>query len=314
VVFTNHVIQASDERVAILMATVNAYRLAAVPAQCAVAQFHDTDNRTRFETMWRDECYKWAYERRKAIVDWFEHMVTCGAVTGKMATMRALLPSREDPVSQLVSYVESAKLGPQYTLLKHCQYGTVGFGHLFLIPKLVELYNWLYDNLGHRLTLEDAACVPMHAVFTGARRAQRIQALYLAVCHEWNRMYDDLEGVLAVGACANAQRFLKIDADTPVGVFLTYPDHETNDVLIKVRRPPCSCVASVHGGGPFGGNLCVCVFATGIGLTGEAAKRLFGHGYGQVRHGTAVDERDGGRGAAQRVSALCLAGVSVRCN
>jgi len=53
----------------------------------------------------------------------------------------------------------------QYDVLKHVVTGTAAFGALPLIPELVALYQWLYDSLGHVLTVEDAAIMPMTAVF-----------------------------------------------------------------------------------------------------------------------------------------------------
>ena len=64
----------------------------------------------------------------------------------------------------------------------------------------------------------------------------RMKRLYDSVCKLWNALHDSTDGTLAVGACQNGQKFYKIALDTPVGVFLTFPDDETNDVLLKVRN------------------------------------------------------------------------------
>jgi hypothetical protein len=60
--------------------------------------------------------------------------------------------------------------------------------------------------------------------------------LYAVVCERWNALYHDLGGELAVGACGLGQRFVTIGLEAAVGVFLTYPDDETNDMLLKVTR------------------------------------------------------------------------------
>jgi len=67
-----------------------------------------------------------------------------------------------------------------------------------------------------------------------ARDAVRMKGLYESVCEQWNKLYDEMEGDLVVGACGNSQKFLQISEATPVCVFLTYPDPDMTDVLIKV--------------------------------------------------------------------------------
>ena len=61
-----------------------------------------------------------------------------------------------------------------------------------------------------------------------------MREVYRLVCELWNRLHDELEGNLAVGACNGGQRFVTISEDACVAVFLTYPDDESNDYLLKV--------------------------------------------------------------------------------
>jgi len=84
-----------------------------------------------------------------------------------MSVMRGRLPSRENPVDRLVAYISSlGKLASKsLDTLKHLQNETISFGHLSLIPRLVTLYEWLYDNLGHAITEEQAADMSIEAAF-----------------------------------------------------------------------------------------------------------------------------------------------------
>lgn len=65
--------------------------------------------------------------------------------------------------------------------------------------------------------------------------------LYVTICEKWNRLNAETEGNLRVecqlvdGRQDNSQKFAPISFDTAVGTFLTYPDNESNDVLLKVR-------------------------------------------------------------------------------
>ena len=67
--------------------------------------------------------------------------------------------------------------------------------------------------------------------------ADKLEHLYAAAVREWRALHEDLNGVLQVGACGHGNGFPPIDEHTAVGLFLTYRDSDTNDVLIKVR--PC---------------------------------------------------------------------------
>jgi hypothetical protein len=62
-----------------------------------------------------------------------------------------------------------------------------------------------------------------------------MMAVYKDMVDGWNALHKQQDGNLVVGACETVQVFPQIGLDTPVGVFLTYRDNETNDVLIKVR-------------------------------------------------------------------------------
>jgi hypothetical protein len=74
-----------------------------------------------------------------------------------------------------------------------------------------------------------------------ANEAHRMRDLFSVVVERWNALYHDLGGELPVGACRAGQRFLEIGLDATVGLFLTYPDDESNDMLLKVRRFSVVC-------------------------------------------------------------------------
>lgn len=71
--------------------------------------------------------------------------------------------------------------------------------------------------------------------------SQRMSDLYGGVCEMWNRLHIETEGNLRV-ECRD-QKFSQISRDTYVALFLTYPDNESNDVLLKARNTlrMCQC-------------------------------------------------------------------------
>ena len=81
--------------------------------------------------------------------------------------MRRRIPSRNKPVSALISYVDSL-FGPakdKYGLLKLLGGSSRGFWSMKLIPSLVSLYEWLYDAFGHVLTKDAAESTSMRDLF-----------------------------------------------------------------------------------------------------------------------------------------------------
>lgn len=68
--------------------------------------------------------------------------------------------------------------------------------------------------------------------------------LFDAICKGWNAMHAALGGQLAVGACGAGQQFLAIDGDTGLATFVTLPDREIGNVLIRVRL--CTCLLEWH--------------------------------------------------------------------
>ena len=57
--------------------------------------------------------------------------------------------------------------------------------------------------------------------------------LYDKTCEDWNKLCVETEGNLRV-ECRDGQRFYCISHDTSIANFLTFPDNESNDVLLKV--------------------------------------------------------------------------------
>ncbi len=64
--------------------------------------------------------------------------------------------------------------------------------------------------------------------------AMRMKRIFETVCKLWNALHESTDGMLAVGACQNGQKFDQISLESSVGTFLTYPDDERNDMLLKV--------------------------------------------------------------------------------
>jgi len=241
-IMANFVIESADERIVTLMSAVSSYRHAVLESGETHPVFTTTAAREEFELMWRDKCYRRSFDRRAALLDRMESTLTQSNLVRKMSLMRSCLPSKVNPVGKLIAYVDkcAASGTAQYGMLKHLESGTASMNALAIIPDLVSLYEWLYDNLGYVLTMEDGM-KPMSQIFEmlfldGRTRqiAQRMHGMYATLCVKWNALYDEVEGALDVGACRNSQRFVKISMDTPVGTFLTYPDLDTNDILIKV--------------------------------------------------------------------------------
>lgn len=81
--------------------------------------------------------------------------------------MRRALPSRQNAVEGVAACVDTLdpSVAVKYTPLKHLNGNTVTFWSLALIPRLVTLYEWLYDSLGHSLSVEDAGAKSMSALF-----------------------------------------------------------------------------------------------------------------------------------------------------
>ena len=59
--------------------------------------------------------------------------------------------------------------------------------------------------------------------------------MYNAICEMWNAYHVSVDGNLAVGACNAVRMFDRVDLNTRVGLFLTYPDDESGNLLLRVR-------------------------------------------------------------------------------
>ena len=57
--------------------------------------------------------------------------------------------------------------------------------------------------------------------------------LYDKTCEDWNKLWKQTRGYLDV-ECQEHQRFDQISHDTSIANFLTFPDRESCDMLLKV--------------------------------------------------------------------------------
>ena len=166
---------ATDARIATLMVAMNNYRKA-VRANAAVCKpvFATAAERAQYETLWRDQCYTPAFQARGATVDKLTAILSNNALVARISAMKKRLPSRENPVAVLGRCIDAMVAGPikeQYELLKCLDGTTDNCWSLPLIPKLVSLYQWLYDALGNTITQEDAFSLSMQQVFVSASQS-----------------------------------------------------------------------------------------------------------------------------------------------
>jgi hemicentin len=199
-------------------------------ARCVTAGQADA-----FERLWMLRCYGDARDKAAAIRAVFSTSLSRSSVGNTIAQLRRELAPRPALMHTLgveVQAVPSSGHGWLLTLRS----ATATFASLAMVPDLVALYALMHDALAHQVTQDEAA------VLTVSQAASRLPAgiaaamvdLYRAVVPAWNALHAQLEGLLAVGACENGQRFDAIGDHTAVGTFLTYPDNETNDVLLRV--------------------------------------------------------------------------------
>ena len=81
--------------------------------------------------------------------------------------MRRALPSRQNPAEGLSTCIDSLddSADHQYSVLKHLSGTTAIFWSLTLVPRLVSLYEWLYDCQGHVLSQEESMTKSMGDLF-----------------------------------------------------------------------------------------------------------------------------------------------------
>lgn len=103
----------------------------------------------------------------------------------------------------------------------------------FLLPDLIELYQWLHSNIAHLLTYDQAATMTIGHVITQAEKnsskesGQHLRALYERVKMNYNNYVELIGGAIGAGACAAVRRGNKIFTiadDIPLLHFLTGKD------------------------------------------------------------------------------------------
>jgi hypothetical protein len=159
-------------------------------------------------------------------------------LTVKIQEMSARLPpsrERSPGCARLGRYLDAEPELKQFSFLKKLGSSTAIFKFLPLIPDLVALYDWIYDEFSGKLSRDEANHCSMSHLFSKSPAYSRMDARYAEICERWNKMHTELRGIVEVGGCENRQQFIRIDRNTSLLAFVTVEDAEENNFLIRVR-------------------------------------------------------------------------------
>lgn len=162
-----------------------------------------------------------------------------------MSEIAGRLPAGQPLKARLLACLERAEAAGAshpYLALKEFTANVTWFKYLELIPHLTAFYDWLNRRFANRETMDSVMGLTIVAALRkvqNAQEADRWTRVFDRIVELWNSLHAHVGGALDQDGCALHQ-FPALDKEsTTMGLFLTYRDNETNDVLIKVCHFIC---------------------------------------------------------------------------